>query len=106
FLSLYRDDADLVRFAIPSLRIVAVSSVLMAAATVMFNGVVGTGNTRVNLLIEVLCVSAYVLYCYVVIERMRLSLAWAWASEFVYWGVLIICCLLYLRSGKWKGKAV
>jgi len=106
FLSLYRDDADLVRFAIPSLRIVAVSSVLMAAATVMFNGVVGTGNTRVNLLIEVLCVSAYVLYCYVVIERMRLPLAWAWASEFVYWGVLIICCLLYLRSGKWKGKAV
>lgn len=106
FLTLYRDDADLVLFAIPSLRVVAVSSVLMAVATVMFNGVMGTGNTRVNLIIEIVCVTSYIIYCYVVIERLRLPLAWAWASEFVYWGVLIILSLLYLRTGKWKGKAV
>lgn len=106
FLSLYRNDPDLVRFAIPSLRVVAVSSVLMAVSTVMFNGVMGTGNTRVNLIIEVICVGSYILYCYIAIERMRLPLYWAWVSEFVYWGMLFIACLLYLRTGKWKNKAV
>jgi len=106
FLSLYRDDADLVQFAIPSLRVVAVSSIIMAIATVLFNGVMGTGNTRVNLMIEVFCVSCYVTYCYFIIEQMRLPLHWAWASEFVYWGMLVATSTLYLRSGKWKNKSV
>ncbi len=106
FLSLYRDDADMIALAIPSLRIVAVSSILMGVATVLFNGVMGTGNTKVNLFIEVCCVLSYVLYCYIVIERMRLPLHWAWMSEFVYWGTLTIACMLYLRTGRWKNKQV
>ena len=106
FLSLYRDDPDLIQFAIPSLRIVATSSVMMGIATVMFNGVMGTGNTRVNLFIEIACVLSYILYCSIVIEHLRLSIEWAWASEFVYWGTLITTCWWYLKSGRWKGKAI
>lgn len=106
FLSLYRNDPDLVQFAIPSLRVVSISSILMAVATVMFNGVMGTGNTRINLFIEIFCVSSYVLYCYIAIEQMRLPLYWAWASEFVYWGTLTIVSWLYLRTGRWKNKEV
>lgn len=106
FLSLYRDDAEMIQLAIPSLRIVAISSVLMGVATVLFNGVMGTGNTKVNLFIEVGCVLSYVLYCTIAIEQMRLPLHWAWMSEFVYWGTLTIACALYLRTGKWKGKMV
>lgn len=105
FLALYRNDTDLIQAAIPSLRIVAVSTVIMAISTVLFNGVMGTGNTLVNLGIEVCCVCSYVLYCYVAIERMRLPLHWAWASEFVYWGTLMISCALYLRTGRWKNKS-
>ncbi|MCB9047087.1 MAG: MATE family efflux transporter [Chitinophagales bacterium] len=106
FLGMYRNDPDLVQFAIPSLRVVAISSIIMAVATVLFNGVMGTGNTRINLLIEVICVGTYVVYCYFVIERMRLPLYWAWASEFVYWGALVTACILYLRTGRWRNKTV
>ena len=106
FLSLYRDDPEMVQFAIPSLRIVATSSVIMAMATVMFNGVMGTGNTKVNLFIEIGCVLSYIIYCSIAIEHLRLSIEWAWASEFVYWGTLVTTSWLYLRSGRWKGKAV
>ena len=65
-----------------------------------------TGNTRVNLFIEILCVGSYILYCYIAIERMHLPLYWAWMSEFVYWGTLFVACLLYLRTGKWRNKSV
>lgn len=106
FLQLYRDDAEMIALAIPSLRIVAISSVLMGIATVLFNGVMGTGNTKVNLFIEVCCVLSYILYCTIAIEYMRLPLHWAWMSEFVYWGTLTIACTLYLRTGRWKNKAV
>lgn len=106
FLTLYRDDASLVAFATPSLRVILSATFLMSLSTVMFNGVVGTGNTLVNLFIEITCVLTYLVYCYIVIERMRMPLHWAWGSEFVYWGALFTTSFLYLRSGRWKGKKI
>jgi len=106
FLSLYRNDPALVAFAIPSLRVIVIATLIMSVSTVMFNGVVGTGNTLTNLSIEVTCVCTYLVYCYVVIERMRLPLYWAWGSEFVYWTSLVVISYLYLRTGRWKGKRI
>lgn len=106
FLSVYSNNAELITFAIPSLRIISISSIIMGIASIFFNAVMGTGNTRHNLLIEIFCVGSYIIYCYVVIERMRLSLGWAWGSEFVYWGTLVTVGYLYLRSGRWKNKAI
>ena len=106
FLALYRDDMDLITLSLPSLRIIVASTLIMAVSTVVFNGVVGTGNTLINLVMEVLCVCTYLVYCYIVIQRMRLGLSWAWVSEFVYWSSLLVASLLYLRTGRWKGKKV
>lgn len=106
FISLYRDDPSLVNLAVPSLRMIAVSTLIMAVSTVVFNGVVGTGNTLVNLTIEITCVCIYLVYCYIVIERLRSPLHWAWASEFVYWFCLLGIGYWYLRSGRWKGKRI
>ncbi|MBL7682270.1 MAG: MATE family efflux transporter [Flavipsychrobacter sp.] len=106
FLSLYRDDASLIAMSLSSLRLIVVATLIMALSTVMFNGVVGTGNTMVNLIIEVACVGIYLVYCYIFIERARLPLAWAWGSEFVYWTSLFIISYLYLHSGRWKGKTI
>ena len=106
FLALYRDDLELILLSLPSLRIIVAATLIMAVSTVVFNGVVGTGNTMMNLVIEVCCVCTYLVYCYIAIERMRLGLTWAWVSEFVYWSSLLTVSLLYMRTGKWKGKAV
>lgn len=106
FLSMYRDDASLIALSLPSLRLIVVATLIMALSTVMFNGVVGTGNTMVNLFIEITCVGTYLVYCYVFIERARLPLAWAWGSEFVYWSSLFVISFFYLRSGRWKGKTI
>lgn len=106
FISLYRDDPALVSLAVPSLRMIAVATLVMSVSTVVFNGVVGTGNTLVNLTIEITCVCIYLVYCYIVIERLRSPLHWAWASEFVYWFCLLGIGYWYLQSGRWKGKRI
>ncbi|HEY1031184.1 MAG TPA: MATE family efflux transporter [Flavipsychrobacter sp.] len=106
FLSLYRDEPGLVALATPSLRVIVIATLIMALSTVMFNGVVGTGNTVVNLAIEITCVLTYLVYCYIVIENYRMPLAWAWGSEFVYWTSLFVISFIYLKSGKWKGKRI
>lgn len=105
-LLFYRPDPALAAFALPSLYIVSMAALMMAVSTVVFNGVVGTGNTGVNLGMEIGAVALYLVYCVTVIERMRLPLQWAWLSEFVYWTTLITASLLYLRSGRWRGKAI
>ncbi len=106
FLSLYRDDPSLVAFAKPSLRVITTAMLIMSLSTVLFNGVVGTGNTLINLTIEVLCVASYLTYCYIVIEVKRMPLHWAWGSEFVYWSTLFLVSIAYLKSGRWKGKKI
>lgn len=106
FLSLYRDDPEMVAFAKPSMVVIVLATMVMAVSTVTFNGVVGTGNTLVNLTMEVTAVFIYLIYCYIVIEYMRLPLHWAWGSEFVYWISLLLISLAYLKSGRWKGKRV
>lgn len=106
FLALYRDDYALIQYAKPSLRIIVAGTLIMSVSTVVFNGVVGTGNTLVNLSIEITCVFVYLIYCYIAIERLRLGLEWAWGSEFIYWTSLLTIAFLYLKSGRWKGKKI
>ena len=106
FLSIYSSDLSLIDFAIPSLRVIVVATLIMSLSTVVFNGVVGTGNTLVNLTIEMSCVGTYLVYCYYIIYVWHSPLYLCWGSEFVYWTALLIAATLYLRSGRWKGKDI
>ena len=106
FLSLYSNDAALIAFTIPSLSVIVVATLIMSLSTVAFNGVVGTGNTLVNLSMEIGCVGAYLIYCYYFIYLRHSDLYICWGSEFVYWTCLLITAGLYLRSGRWKGKDI
>jgi MATE family multidrug resistance protein len=106
FLSVYTNDQSLIHFSIPSLRVIIVATLVMSLSTVIFNGVVGTGNTLVNLTMEVTCVSLYLVYCYYVINVRHSELYLCWGSEFVYWTSLLIGSVLYLKTGRWKGKEI
>ena len=106
FLSIYSNDLSLVAFALPSLRVIVAAMLIMSVSTVVFNGVVGTGNTLVNLTMEIACVSAYLVYCYFIIYVWHSPLNWCWGSEFIYWTSLLVASLIYLRSGRWKGKDI
>lgn len=106
FLSLYSSDALLIAYTIPSMRVIVVATLIMSVSTVAFNAVVGTGNTLVNLTMEISCVALYLVYCYFVINLWHSDLYLCWGSEFVYWTSLLLASGLYLRSGKWRGKVI
>jgi multidrug resistance protein, MATE family len=106
FLSVYTADAQLIEFSLPSLRVIIVATLVMSLSTVVFNGVVGTGNTLVNLTMEVTCVGMYLVYCYFIIYVWKSPLYVCWGAEFVYWSSLLIGSVAYLKSGRWKGKEI
>ncbi|HXO77887.1 MAG TPA: MATE family efflux transporter [Puia sp.] len=106
FLAVYGQDPAFTAAAIPVIRIVSTALVMMSFSTVWLNAVTGTGNTRINLLIEFITIIFYCFYVYFVLERWHLSLVAGWMSEWVYWLSIFCMSFLYIRSGRWKGKVV
>lgn len=106
FLLLYGRDAGFIQEAVPVIRIVSVGLLFMCISTVWLNGVTGTGNTKINLGIEIVAILLYSIYVYFVLHVWKLSLVWAWASEILYWTVLFTLSFTYLKSGKWRKKVI
>lgn len=106
FLSVYGQGTEFVTEAIPVLRVVTVALVLMSVATVWLNAVVGTGNTRMNLISETFAIIIYCVYSYLVLEKYNLPIVFGWMSDWLYWIVLFIPSFWYLRSGRWKHKII
>lgn len=103
-LSLFGQGEDFISYATPVLRVVSSALLLQSFSVVWLNAVTGTGNTSVNLLIEIVTLFFYTAYVYFVLEIWNLSLAWAWVSEWVYWISMFSMSFVYMRSGRWKGK--
>ncbi|HQQ99312.1 MAG TPA: MATE family efflux transporter [Ferruginibacter sp.] len=102
FFGLFGQGEEFVRQGIPVLRMVSLGLLLMSIANIWLNGVTGTAKTRVNLLIEIVAISIYLIYTWYFIKVNYISLAMAWSNELVYWSSIFLLSFLYLRSGKWK----
>ncbi|MBZ5855953.1 MATE family efflux transporter [Flavihumibacter profundi] len=105
-LSLFGQGDEFVRLAIPVMRVVSFALLMMSFSTVWLNSVTGTGNSRVNLAIELLAISAYSIYVYFVLKVYKLPIAIGWMSEWLYWAILFSLSFGYMQSGRWKGKEI
>ncbi len=106
FLSIYGQGNDFIQAALPTLRTVSVALILMSVGTVWLNAITGTGNTRINLLIELIAIVLYCFYVWYVFEVRDWSVTIGWMSEWLYWAVIFGFALAYIASGKWKGKRI
>ena len=103
-LSLFGQGDDFIQYATPVLRVVSSALLLQSFSVVWLNAVTGTGNTVVNLLIEIITLIIYTAYVYFVLEVWNLSITWGWISEWVYWISMFFMSYIYMKSGRWKGK--
>lgn len=102
FLSFYGQGVDFITEAVPVMRVVSMALLFMAFSTVWLNAVTGTGNTRINLFIELITLVIYCVYVWLVLDRLELPITVAWASEWIYWTSIFILAYIYMKSGKWK----
>jgi len=73
---------------------------------VWLNAVTGTGNTMVNLIIELVTIVIYSIYVFLVLEYWNMSITWGWGSEWVYWICMFTMAYFYIRSDKWRNKRI
>ncbi len=106
FLSFYGQDEQFITEAIPVVRIVSLALILMSVGTIWLNAVTGSGNSKVNLFIELITIVLYSVYVFVVLEWLNLSIAWGWVSEWLYWTSMFTMAYFYMKSGRWKHKTI
>ncbi len=102
FLSVYTSDLNIIEVAKPALIVVLLAALIFSFSTIYFNAMLGIGNTKRNLAYESITIFGYLVFCYLVVERMRCELWVAWTSEFVYWILMLLLSGIYMHSKRWK----
>lgn len=101
-IGLYTSDILLINNTLPTLNVINLTMFFFCIAFILFNGVAGTGNTKVSLLIEASTITIYLVAAYFIALKWKASLPIVWCSEFIYFGLLGLFSFLYLRKGNWR----
>lgn len=79
---------------------------VISIGTVVFNSISGTGNTSIALFLETITMVFYGFAIWYIVIYKHSSVALCWTVEYVYWGILLILSLLYLKKGNWQAKKI
>jgi Na+-driven multidrug efflux pump len=104
FFSMFSQGEAFTKAGIPVLRVVSIDLLVMCLSNIWLNGIIGTGKTKMSLFIEVVAITLYLCYSWLFIKIHFVSLAFAWTTEFVYWGTIFFLARLYLKKGNWYSK--
>lgn len=88
------------------LRLVSVSILLFGLVSVYFQTIHGSGNTLHSMLIEFFTVGIYAIFSYLFIKVWNFDIYWIWTVEYIYFGILGLFSIGYLRLFNWKNKIV
>lgn len=102
FLGVFGQEQGFVASGTRTLRIVSTAMIILCVGVIWLNAVVATGKTKIVFWIEVAGIISYLVYVWVVIEVMKLSIESAWMSEWIYWIALFLPSYFYLKHGKWR----
>ncbi len=105
-ISIYTSDTMLQKASVASYYIILGAVFLFSATIVLFNGVLGTGNTRSGLAIEVFTLSLYLVFAWFLAIKLHVPIELVWLCEYMYAIVLGSLSWVYLRIGKWEGRLI
>ncbi len=100
-LALYTNDTRIIQDGVSVLYVLCGAIIILSVSWVLFNAVLGTGDTRYALLIEIVCIIIYLIYVWWIIIFLKQPLNIAWSSEYVYIGLMGILSYIYIKSNKW-----
>ena len=103
---IYTDIPELITASIPAMLVMVSSYFINVGGQVLFLAVSGTGSTKTAFRLEMVALVIHTAYCTLIVGILKLDVAICWTAEHVYAGVLLICSLWYMRSGRWKNHRI
>jgi Na+-driven multidrug efflux pump len=105
-ISVYTNNAALMEATVPSFYIIMGALIVFSVMSVLFNGVLGTANTKIALGIEAVTLLAYLGFTWLIAVHLKWEIEWVWIAEYVYFALIGILSLWYLRKGNWRAKMI
>jgi Na+-driven multidrug efflux pump len=103
-MEVYTNDPILVEMGIPVLYVVSFGALLLSIGFILFNGVSGTGKTNISLTIEILVLSVYLVYTYLMVNEFGGTVAHVWTAEWIYGSLLTLFSFAYLKTNWWRSS--
>jgi len=97
-LSIYTNDFSLIRDCLPTLWVLLSALILFSTGIILIQSIMGMGNTRISMAIELTCIAFYMLHVYITTQVIISPLYVVWMSEWTYWLTMTVLCLIYFRS--------
>ena len=88
------------------LRLISISILMFGMISVYFQTIHGSGNTFHSMLIEFLTVGIYTICSFLFIKVWNFDIYWIWMVEYIYFGILGLFSISYLRIFNWRNKVV
>jgi putative MATE family efflux protein len=92
-----KQDIALIPMAKEIVPVIFVVFVIMSFTNILFNGVISLGDLYIALGIQVVTVIIYIAYFQFMFTTSFVSTFWIWTAEWVYWGAILIACLIFFR---------
>ena len=105
-ISIFTNDATLIEATVPSYYIILVALFMFAMMSILFNGLLGTANTKISLGIEVITLFFYLLFTWLIAVKLQMKIEFVWTAEFVYSSLIGIFSYWYLKKGNWRSKVI
>jgi len=88
--------------AVFTLRIITGAMLLMSVVLPLLNLITGAGDTKTAFRIELISIAIYLLLAYLLTNVWIQSITTVWCLEYLYFGVMGLATIFYIRRGKWR----
>lgn len=103
-LRLFTNEAAVIHTAFYPFCVMLTTFIISVPAYTYCNTVIGTGNTKMAFIFQLINITVYLAYLFMLSRTEGIPLAMYWTAEQLYVIVLLVLSLWYLKRNKWQEK--
>lgn len=103
-LGLFTNDMPVIQTAFYPFVVMLSTFIISVPAYTYCNTVIGTGNTRIAFIFQMINITLYLLYLFILSRSPSIPLAVYWTAEQLYVVALLVLSWVYLKRSKWQER--
>lgn len=102
----FTQDPETKRLTLATMKIILPAMIIYSFTSILLAVVEGSGSTMAGFWIEVITSICYALSVYIMVKFTNWEVPILWMADYLYFIILGICSLAFLKYGKWKSKMI
>ncbi len=102
----FTQDSETIRLTLETMKIILPAMIIYSFTSIMLAVVEGTGSTMAGFWIEVITSIIYAISVYMMVKFTTWEVPILWLADYLYFIILGICSITFLKYGKWKHKMI